>query len=205
MPEENKEPLKKPEDIFSEIAYYLIPLFLLAFITSNVFVNTAWWEAVFYDFIESLIYLVYFFLFLLFASLFTFLYYSYKLNTLLEEEYMHGYKEKTVKSTEAYKNERWQRIIDHIESEHPNDWRIAILEADAILDEILTKMGYEGDSIADKLKQIERSDFHTLEKAWEAHKIRNKVVHEADFALSKREAKRIVGLYRSVFEEFRFI
>lgn len=204
MPEENKETPKKPEDVFSEIAYYLIPLFLLAFISSNVFINTAWWESIFYASVEKLIYLIYFALFLLFASLFTFLYYSYKFNNLLIEERIHGYEEK-IMSSDVHKNERWQRVIEHIESEHPNDWRIAILEADTILDEILTKMGYEGDTIADKLKQIERSDFQTLENAWEAHKIRNRMVHESDFMLSKREAERIIGLYRSVFEEFLFI
>jgi hypothetical protein len=46
----------------------------------------------------------------------------------------------------------------------------------------------------------------TLNQAWEAHKIRNAIAHQgADFLLSEREAKRVVSLYREVFQEFDYI
>ncbi len=71
---------------------------------------------------------------------------------------------------------------------------------------MLTRMNYEGDSIGDKLKQIEESDFITLNKAWEAHKIRNHIAHRGgDFTFSKSEAERVINLYRQVFEEFYYI
>ena len=104
------------------------------------------------------------------------------------------------------KNERWIRVQNLISSTSSSDWRQAIIEADIILDEMLNRMGYEGDSIGDKLKQIEESDFITLNKAWEAHKIRNHIAHRGgDFLFSKQEAERVVNLYRQVFEEFYFI
>lgn len=204
MPGEENTPIKKTEDVFSEIAFYLIPLLLLSFIASSVFINVSWWESLFYSFVEKLIYPLFFLLTFLFISLFAFLYYSYKLSCLLEEEQIRSYKEK-IKPVQALKNDRWQRILDHINSEHPNDWRVAILDADSILNEMLDRMGYKAETVAGKLKQVEKSDFQTLENAWEAHKIRNVVVHETEFALSKREAERIIDLYRSVFEEFHFI
>ncbi len=104
------------------------------------------------------------------------------------------------------KNERWIRVQSLISSTSSSDWRQAIIEADIILEEMLNRMGYEGDSIGDKLKQIEESDFITLNKAWEAHKIRNHIAHRGgDFLFSKQEAERVVELYRQVFEEFYFI
>jgi transposase len=67
-------------------------------------------------------------------------------------------------------------------------------------------MPYPGETIADKLKTVEKSDFNTIENAWEAHKARNQVVHAgSDYQLTEREAKRIIDLYRSVFEEFFFV
>lgn len=101
---------------------------------------------------------------------------------------------------------RWEKIATHLHSEKESDWRLAVLEADIMLDEFVTNLGYQGDSLGEKLKRIEKSDFTTLDSAWEAHAIRNKIAHEgASFALSEREAKRVVKLYEEVFREFKYI
>lgn len=112
--------------------------------------------------------------------------------------------EKEVEAME--KNERWEVILEHIESENPNDWRLAILEADIMLGDMLDKLGYRGESIGEQLKSVDKSDFTTIDDAWEAHKVRNLIAHEgANFTIPDREAKRIIGLYKNVFEEFNFI
>ena len=103
-------------------------------------------------------------------------------------------------------NPRWERIEGHIASENPGEWRIAILEADIMLEEMLEAMGYLGEGVGERLKQIEKSDFRTLDQAWEAHKIRNQIAHEGvDFHLTEREARRVIGLYKQVFDEFQYI
>lgn len=104
------------------------------------------------------------------------------------------------------KNRRWERVLEHMNSDNQNDWKFAILEADIILDDLLDVMGYRGETVSDKLKRVEPSDFETIEAAWEAHKVRNVIAHEGtDFVVTQREAKRIIDLYRVVFEEFHFI
>jgi len=71
---------------------------------------------------------------------------------------------------------------------------------------MLTRSGYHGDGVGEKMKGIERSDFNTLDKAWEAHKIRNSIAHGgSDIILTKRTAKKAIDLYRQVFEEFEYI
>jgi hypothetical protein len=44
-------------------------------------------------------------------------------------------------------NTRWQTILTHFSSSNPNDWRAAIIDADAMLDELVTSMGYTGDGL----------------------------------------------------------
>lgn len=106
----------------------------------------------------------------------------------------------------AMVNEKWQRVVVHINSANPSDWKLAILECDIMLGEILEKMGYLQESIGEKLKVIEPSDFSNIESAWEAHKIRNAIAHEgSDFMINEREAKRVIGLYEVVFREFEYI
>lgn len=107
---------------------------------------------------------------------------------------------------EAYTNKKWERVIDHINSPHDSDWKLAILEADIMLDELLNKMNYKGETMGEKLKQVERSDFTTIDLAWEGHKVRNAVAHEgSEYQITQREAERIIKLYEAVFREFKYI
>jgi len=103
-------------------------------------------------------------------------------------------------------SEKWMKVQGHINSDNPAQWRLAILEADIMLGDVLEKMGYQGDSIGDKLKSVDKSDFLTLNSAWDAHKVRNQIAHEGtDFQLNEREAKRVIELYKAVFSEFYHI
>lgn len=103
-------------------------------------------------------------------------------------------------------DKRWKGIMKHVESDNPAEWRVAIIEADTILCEIVKRMGYEGDGLGDMLKQVEPSDFVTLNEAWEAHRVRNAVAHEgSEFVLTKREVKRVILLYEKVFQEFEYL
>lgn len=106
----------------------------------------------------------------------------------------------------ARSSERWEHVLELLGSDNPNDWRLSILEADIMLDELVTKMGYRGETLGEKLKNIEKADFRTLDDAWEAHKIRNIIAHRgSDYVLTQREARRTIDLFARVFEEFHYI
>ena len=110
------------------------------------------------------------------------------------------------KVTEPYRNEQWEKVLTQISSENPSDWRFAILEADVMLDELFTQIGYRGVSLGEKLKGATRDDVVNIDAAWEAHKIRNQIAHEGgDYILTQREAKRVIELYSQVFREFKYI
>ena len=103
-------------------------------------------------------------------------------------------------------NPKWKIVEEHINSNDASKWKLAILEADIILNDLLESLHLPGESIGDKLKVIEPSDFVHLDQAWEAHKIRNAIAHQgSDFLLTQREAKRVIKLYELVFEEFKII
>ncbi len=100
-------------------------------------------------------------------------------------------------------NPRRVDIARHSVSDNPNDWRIAIVEADILLEEILEKRGFVGATIGEKLRGASIESFRTLNDAWEAHKVRNKIAHEgAGFELTDRIAKQTIAQYERVFEEF---
>lgn len=103
-------------------------------------------------------------------------------------------------------NIKWERVMSHMNSNNPNDWKFAIIEADIMLSELLDSLGLMGETMAEKLKNVAKGSFNTIESAWEAHKVRNTIAHEGgDYVISEREARRVIALYKSVFEEFKVI
>ncbi len=100
-------------------------------------------------------------------------------------------------------NAKWKHVELLLKSHNSSDWRQAIIEADVMLEDMLDKMGYPGVGIGEKLKNVEENDFQTLDKAWEAHKVRNRIAHDGSgLKFPYNEAVRVVGLYHDVFKEF---
>lgn len=100
------------------------------------------------------------------------------------------------------KNQKWNEVKKHIASDNPNDWRLAIIEADIMLDEALNKAGYVGASIGDKLKTVNPQQFRRVQDAWQAHKVRNDIAHRgSDFVLTKKIAGEAINQFERVFEE----
>lgn len=103
-------------------------------------------------------------------------------------------------------NPRWQKILDQINSGEESNWRFAIMEADIMLDDLLEKLALPGETIGEKLQAVEKSDFLTIDNAWEAHKVRNQIAHDgSSFQITQREAKRVIELYKTIFDEFKMI
>lgn len=101
------------------------------------------------------------------------------------------------------KSSRLEDVLMHSTSSQPNDWKLAIIEADIILDDILKQKGYAGNSLGERLKSISPNQLESLQDAWEAHKVRNRIAHEgSDFILTQRMAQETVTRYQRVFSEF---
>ena len=101
---------------------------------------------------------------------------------------------------------RWKHIQSLADGMNPSDWRTAIIEADIMLDEVLSQKGYTGAGVGEKLKMGDPKKFASLSDAWEAHKVRNQIAHEGSaFAIPKSLVERTIARYESVFREFRVI
>jgi len=124
------------------------------------------------------------------------------------EEYAHNQalKEKETQGAGVFKNERWKKVLDYLFSINENDWKLAVIEADSMLFDLLVQMGFKGETLGDKLKEVNKDNFRSLNSAWEVHNIRNKIAHEgSSFELSLHEAKRVIALYEQIFQEFGYI
>lgn len=99
----------------------------------------------------------------------------------------------------------WQDVLQKIESPNPSDWNLAVIKADAVFDNVLEDMGLPGPMLGDRLKQLDTSKLSSLNDVWEAHKLRNRIVHESERVLTHEEAKRSVSLFEKALRELQYL
>lgn len=145
-----------------------------------------------------------------FAFIYGIIYASIRTNQLDELETEHLKKQEEL-FQQTYggggeKNDKWQDILRHIESDNPNDWKLAIIEADIVLEDLLREHGYAGTTIGEKLKSASPQSFLTLDDAWAAHRTRNQIAHgDPDFVLTHKLARDAIHQYERVFTEFGYV
>ncbi|MEK7604101.1 MAG: hypothetical protein AAB461_03240, partial [Patescibacteria group bacterium] len=96
---------------------------------------------------------------------------------------------------------KWEEIQKHLNSVKEAEWKFAVIEADSLVDSILKAGGYLGDTMGDRLKNIDKSQIVSLDGLWEAHKIRNRLAHDVNYFLRYGEAKRAIQLYEKTLKE----
>lgn len=90
--------------------------------------------------------------------------------------------------------QEWDKIAA-MGSKPDHSARYAVIEADKLLDYVLQQRGYRGETMGERLKAA-TADFSFSDDVWSAHKLRNKLVHEANYEIDSR-------LVRKSLEQFR--
>lgn len=103
-------------------------------------------------------------------------------------------------------NPRWHYILTLIESPNESDWRVAIIEADSMLEESLKEKGLSGNTVSELLEGAKESGYRSIQDAWDAHIVRNQIAHQgSDFPISQVEGRRVIKMFQNFFEELRII
>jgi len=125
-----------------------------------------------------------------------------------DEEIAHEIHEALVKQKEKDRNAnpRWHYIQTLIESPNESDWRVAIMESDAMMEEALKEKGLSGNSVSELLEAAKESGYQTIQEAWDAHLVRNQIAHQGmDFPLSQLEGRRVIKMFQNFFEELKIV
>ncbi|MFA6039042.1 MAG: hypothetical protein WCV62_06190 [Candidatus Peribacteraceae bacterium] len=75
-----------------------------------------------------------------------------------------------------------------------------LMEADAVLDTLLTELGYAG-TLGEKLKKA-GPYLPDLDAVWKAHKLRNRLAHEVGTPVPERELREALGTLEKTIRHF---
>ena len=90
---------------------------------------------------------------------------------------------------------QWQRIKQRLDTGLESEYKLAVTEADSVLDDVLRKAGFTGETLGERLEKVTQATVSNLPEVLEIHKIRNNVVHDPDYQLTLGEARRAMDAY----------
>lgn len=96
---------------------------------------------------------------------------------------------------------QWQNLMKKLDLPSEAEWKLAVIEAESILDETFQRINILGESFGERLKQVKPEQLKNLEDVWEAHKIRNNIVHDPDYRLTLDQAKKALETYEKALRE----
>lgn len=84
-----------------------------------------------------------------------------------------------------YFHKKWMELLSRVKT--PEGMILAVIDADKLLDEALRKRRFKGKTTGERLVAAQRL-LTDNDGVWYAHKLRNRLVHEQNQSLRKKEA-----------------
>ena len=95
----------------------------------------------------------------------------------------------------------WKKIMFHLTKKLDSEYKLAIIEADNLLEDILKNLGYQGKSLGERLDQLNEITLPNLAKVREAHQVRNNIIHDPNYVLSLEETKKVLAIFEKAFQD----
>ena len=135
--------------------------------------------------------------------------YSYiKAHLLIQSHHKHtvGHGKHAASHEEAppsYNNytEHWENILRYANSTRDSEWKLAIVEADKLVDEVLKERGFPGETMGERLMLMAPNQLASLQDLWDAHKLRNLLVHEMNYQMKHEQALAATRAFERVLRE----
>jgi len=90
---------------------------------------------------------------------------------------------------------KWQTIKNRLETGLEPEAKLAIIEADKILDDTLNRMGFGGETLGERLEKLTAVSLPNIEEVRQTHRIRNNIIHDPTYRLDLEEAKKAIAIY----------
>ncbi len=102
-------------------------------------------------------------------------------------------KKRQPRLNQGYFQQQWMELLARVKT--PEGMVLAVIDADKLLDEALKKHRYRGKTMGERLVAAQRQ-ISDNDAVWYAHKLRNRLVHEPNVRLKKREAQSALTGFR---------
>ncbi len=96
---------------------------------------------------------------------------------------------------------KWKYIKARLNKGEQNHYKVAILEADQMVEKILTDVKYKQPTMTQKIEKLEEQHVSSAALLRKAHAVSARIVQEPDFQLSRKEAEETLLLYEQFMND----
>lgn len=96
---------------------------------------------------------------------------------------------------------RLSNIRKRTESGQETDLKLAIIDSDDFLFQVLDQQGYDGKNFEESIEKASKLMGSIFSDVVKAHEVRNSIVYDPDFKISADEAKKILDMYETAINE----
>ena len=89
----------------------------------------------------------------------------------------------------------WRKIEKRFEAGGEYNYKLAVIEADDLLRDILAEKGYKGKSFDESISKASKFQLPNMEEIMDAHKKRNLMVHDPNYKPEKENVSRLLKVY----------
>ncbi len=98
----------------------------------------------------------------------------------------------------SYFTERWQNLQRLCADKE--QWAMAVISADKLLDEALKRQHFKGKTMGERLMNAQKT-LSDNDGVWYGHKLRNRIVHEAEVRLKEKDVKNALVGFRQALRD----
>lgn len=95
---------------------------------------------------------------------------------------------------------KWLSIEQQLKRDEMSSYGMCVLNADKLLDQALQDRGVQGRTLAERMKQYQ-SRWTSANDVWTAHKLRNRIAHEADARVDYDGARRALAAFKQALKD----
>ncbi len=101
-------------------------------------------------------------------------------------------------------NKKWAKIKEKSQASEA-EARLAIIEADALLDGILKRMGFKAETLKEMLEVLTPDILENLEQVKKAHTIRLNIVRDPSYHLDLTSAHQVLDVYEKALKSLQVL
>jgi len=94
----------------------------------------------------------------------------------------------------------WLGIEQQLKRNDDNSFYLTILNADKLLDQALRERGFKGETMGERMK-VAKKTWTNENHVWSAHKLRNRIAHEANVRVSFDETRRALVAFKQALKD----
>lgn len=102
-------------------------------------------------------------------------------------------------------SKKWQEILSRSEFSDEASKKLAIVEADVLVDNVLKNLGFSGETLSERMAKITSIQLKSVNDLRRAHEIRKNILYDPDFKVTPAIAKETIDLYEKVLKEIDVI